>query len=352
VRRVFASDVFKIVVYVLSALLTGALLAPWLYRAGKWLAATTDGRAKGLVPWLAAACGRSEFPRYFDRALMLAALVLLLPALRWLRAGRGGRKFRDTPWSLRLPDAEVALDEGQPLRRNPHGWRQLGFGFLLAAGSLLLLGWGLIHAGAFVWRDAATSLREGENVMPLEKIRWFKAMKHALPPAVIVAVIEEILFRGVLFGMLLRVLRPVSALVVLSLMFASLHFLDSPLGMKVAEPGGATAGLWLLGQIVTRFTEPLPMLAEFSTLVAVGLVLAYARWRTASLWLSIGLHAGWVFGILWFKALTWPVFGLAGARSWWIGHNLSEGLAPLAVVLATGAVVHFLTRRDAARISN
>jgi membrane protease YdiL (CAAX protease family) len=304
------------------------------------------------VPWLAAACGRSEFPRYFDRALMLAALVLLVPALRWLRAGRGGRKFRDTPWSLRLPDAAVVLGEGQPLRRNPHGWRQLSVGFLFAAVSLLLLGWGLLHAGVFVWRDAAASAQGVENVMPLEKVRWFKAMKNALPPAVIVAVIEEILFRGVLCGMLLRVLRPVPAMAGLSLMFAFLHFLDPPLGVKVAEPEGATAGLWLLGQIVTRFTEPLPMLAEFSTLVAVGLVLAYARWRTASLWLPIGLHAGWVFGILWFKALTWPVFSFDKTSSVWVGHSLSEGLVPLAVVLVTGVLVHVLTRRDAARISN
>jgi membrane protease YdiL (CAAX protease family) len=120
----------------------------------------------------------------------------------------------------------------------------------------------------------------------------------------------------------------------------------------VADPGSVTAGLWLLGQIVARFADPLPLLADFSTLAAVGWVLAYARWRTASLWLSIGLHAGWVFGILLFKGVTWPVFTLGRSYHFWIGFTLREGLAPLAVVLATGVAVHVLTRRDAARISS
>ena len=49
------------------------------------------------------------------------------------------------------------------------------------------------------------------------------------------------------------------------------------------------AGFYLLGQILTRFGDPVPMISGFGTLLVVGLVLGYARWRTASLWLPAGL---------------------------------------------------------------
>lgn len=336
--KALRSDAFKIVMYFTAVLLLGSLLAPWLYTGGKDLAAHFAGKpGKGFLPWLAAACDRSKFPRFFNRSLMISAIVLLYPAILWLRAGRGSLKFRDTPWSLRLPDSEVALNEGQPLRRNPHGWRQLAIGFVLAAGTLLLLGWGLVHAGTFEYG---------------QKIHFAKIARAAIIPAVLVSVIEETLFRGVFLGMFLRAMRPVTAIVGLSLMFAFLHFLEPPAGATAIDPRSATAGLWMLGQIVGHFTDPLPLLSEFATLAAVGLVLAYARWRTASLWLSIGLHAGWIFGIFLFKGLTNPVPNLSRFTHFWIGDTLREGLVPLAVVLLTGAIVHVLTRRDAARIGN
>ena len=39
-------------------------------------------------------------------------------------------------------------------------------------------------------------------------------------------------------------------------------------------------------------------------LFAVGLILGYSRLKTKSLWLGIGLHAGWVFGIKFFSPFT------------------------------------------------
>ena len=37
------------------------------------------------------------------------------------------------------------------------------------------------------------------------------------------------------------------------------------------------------------------VLAGFSTFFCIGWILADARLRTRSLWLPIGLHAGWIF---------------------------------------------------------
>ena len=79
------------------------------------------------------------------------------------------------------------------------------------------------------------------------------------------------------------------------------------------------------------------LLAEFFTLFAVGWVVAQARVTTGSLWPGIGLHAGWVFGLKYFSALTLGSKALLrGDHLPWIGLNLKMGLVPFGVVLFTG----------------
>lgn len=350
VRRTFLNDVVKILCYLVAVLLLGAIIAPCLYRGGKALAEATNGKqANAFVDWLAAACRRSEFERFFGRAVQISALLLFYPLMRWLKMGRGPMRYRDTPWSLRLPDAAIAANEGQPLQRNPLGPAQLLIGFLLASVTLLLLGYGLLRAGAFIWQDTPLMPHGGANPL-IRPLNVGKAVKEALTPMIMASVIEEIVFRGILLGIFLRAMRPSRAIIALSVLFAALHFLEPSPGVKVLEPESMTAGLWLLGHIIGRFAEPMTLIAGLCTLTGVGLVLAYARWRTASLWMPIGLHAGWVFGIFVFKALTWPVAKLDPTFRFFIGYTLKEGLAPLIVVGLTGVAVHFLTRRQALKV--
>ena len=338
------SDVLKIFAYVAATLVLGAILAPWLYQAGKGLAEVFEGKeGNGPVHFIARAAGRADFPKFFDRALMLSALVLLFPLGAWLRLGRGPGSFRDTPWSLRLPDSAIIREGGQPLQRNPDGWWHFSTGFLVAAGLLLLSGWLMLQAGCFVWKDALVSTRGIANKFPMA-IDWAAAVKKVLPGALLVALIEEILFRGVLLGIFLRAMRPAPAIALLSFLFAFVHFLEPPRGATVPDPEAANAGLIFLGKIFHRFADPLSMVSRFSILAMVGVVLAYARYRTASLWLPIGLHVGWVFGMGMFKAATWPVMGLPEQIRWLIGMSLLEGLLPLSVVAVTGALVHAMTR--------
>lgn len=331
--------------YVVGTLVLGAAIAPWLYNFGMGLAeVTADKRTNGVVEWLGEAAARSadNFPRFFDRAVLLAALVLIGPLLAWLRLGRGGERYRDTPWSLRLPDS-VASGRGQPLRRNPRGWAEAVFGFALAGGLLLISGWVLVKAGFFVWRDAPFSARGVPNPLVIG-IDWLGAAREALPTALVVSVIEEVLFRGVLLGIFLRAMRPAPAVLALSFLFAFVHFLEPPEGASIPDPEALDAGFVLLGQILSRFADPLSMAGRFSVLFAVGVVLAVARHRTASLWLAIGLHAGWIFCLGLFKAATWPVAEVPDVARWLVGMSLLEGLVPLAMVIMTGLVVMAMTR--------
>jgi membrane protease YdiL (CAAX protease family) len=344
VRRGSGNDVIKIFAYVAASLVLGAIIAPWLYQLGKGLAevfASKEGN--GPIQFIAKSAGRADFPKFFDRAVMLSALVLLFPLTSWLRLGRPPGSYRDTPWSLRLPDNVVISDHGQPLRRNPQGWWQFGTGLIIAGGLLLLSGWLMLQAGCFMWKDAAASTRGMPNKF-IEEIDLMKAVSKVLPGAVVVALIEEILFRGVLLGIFLRAMRPAPAIAMLSFLFAFVHFLQPPPMVRVLDPEAANAGFELLGQIFRRFADPTSMASEFSILAAVGVVLAYARYRTASLWLPIGLHMGWVFGVGLFKEATWPVFGLPDFVRLMVGPHLREGLMPLSVVVVTGMLVHLMTR--------
>lgn len=351
VRRALQNDVLKILAYVVAAMLLGALLAPWLYTAGKALAEVTQVKTpsgtfqpkvtNGVIEWLAAACRNAEFPRFFNRALMISALVLLFPLIQWLRMERGKLAYRDTPWSLRLPEAAIATNEGQPLKRNHRGPGQLLFGFLIASSGLLLLGLALVHAGVFVWRNGSSL-----NGSALPAINGWKVVRSAVGPAAVVSLIEEIVFRGVLLGLFMRAMRPWSAIISVSLLFAFVHFLQPPLGVTVPDPESPTAGLWLIGQILGRFTQPLDLVSGFATLTAVGLVLGYARWRTSSLWLPIGIHAGWILGVTIFKAITWAAPGVSPAARFLVGPTLREGLVPLVVVLLTGVAVHGFTKNS------
>lgn len=343
-RRALESDVLKIFVYVAASLILGAALAPWLYQLGKGLAEVFhEKEGNGLIKYVAAAAERADFPRFFDRALMLAALLLLLPLNAWLRLSRPPGGYRDTPWSLGLPDHLVLTGRGQPLRRNPAGWWEFGTGFAIAAGLLLLSGWLLLQAGCFMWKDAAASTRGVANQLPME-IDLVKAVTKVLPRALGVALIEEVLFRGLLLGIFLRTMRAGSAIVLLSFLFAFVHFLQPPALARMPDPESANAGFLLLGQIFSRFADPMSLVSRFSILTVVGVVLAYARFRTASLWLPVGLHLGWVFGMGMFKAATWPVTGLPEAVRWLVGPNLLEGLLPLSMVVLSGIVVHGMTR--------
>lgn len=321
-------DIFKIIAFLIASLALGALITPWLYNAGKALVELTEGKdVSPVISWLADAANRSDFPRFFDRALLIAALLLLFPAIQWLRIGQPTGRYRDTPWSLRIPDALVTHG-GQPLRSNPNGLRHALIGALLTSSTLLIAGRVLVAAGWFNWRHSYDPMA---------------AASDAILPSIAVPFIEEIIFRGVLLGIFLRAMRPSAAIASLAFLFAFMHFLKPPTGVQIPDPESAMAGFHLLGQILTRFGDPVPMISEFGTLLAVGLVLGYARWRTASLWLSAGLHTGWVFALIFFKELTWPGNVADGPARYLVGMTLRDGIVPTVLVLATGIVVHVLT---------
>jgi membrane protease YdiL (CAAX protease family) len=313
VKRFLKSEIGAAVLWVLCSLVMAAVLTPWFYRCGMGFAAVAKGGdAPGWLCWLGEKCERARYGLYFDRALTFSAVVLL-PLLFWrLKAF----------WSV----VRMA---------GPHcSWRgvaaRIMVGALISGGLLWLLGLGLISTGAFT---------PHAEVPPFSKV-----VSRMLMPALFASVIEEWLFRGVVLGLWLRFARPAAACLGTSLLFAFLHFLEPPAGSAIQQPAAPFAGFELFGKILLHFTDPRFFVTDFATLTMVGLILAWARLRTGTLWFSIGLHAGWILAFQAFKLfyISVPAHPL---HPWGVGDNLRSGMLPLLTLALTAMACHFALRR-------
>jgi uncharacterized protein len=254
-----------------------------------------------------------DFPfyRYLTRATQLTAFILLGPLLYWL----GIRSTR-----------ELGLE------RNPRGARDVLAGFLLALAPGALLGAACLFLDLY---------RMKQELLPLVLLR-------IAATAGIVAVIEEFLFRGVLLGLALRSFTPWPAALGVSIAFAGVHFL------RPSKQAESSVEWWTGIAQILRVLDAAPPLslwiAGFLSLFAAGMILAFAVLRTRSLWLSIGLHAGWIFCQ---QALQWLAkYRVQPPESLlpWIGPNVVSGavptgLVPLSALLLTGAGVWFYLQR-------
>lgn len=292
--------------YLAAVLVGGALLAPLLFDLGKWAQSwLTDSAMRdwGIVKWLLSEIERAHFTRYFNRAVLVLAIVLIWPLLKAIRLDRSV-----------LPAFAPAAS----------GLKQGLTGFLLAAGLLFGLGLLFIQSGIYTLKPDAA---------------WLKLSAH-LTAAFGAGIVEELFFRGALLGILLRTMKPKTAFFWCTFIFAIVHFLRPPGDWQLADADVRWhSGFAVLVRLFDGFGHLRIFIAEFLTLTAVGAVLAFTRLRTGRLWLPIGLHAGWVFGLKYFTALTLTSEALnRGETLPWIGSNLKIGLAPFATVLFTGLI--------------
>jgi uncharacterized protein len=311
----FQSTVFKTIVFLLGTVILGAVFAPPLYFAGKFLVA----EAWLAGTWLESlndSMRRAHFSRYFNRAILLGALLMVWPTLRWLNAGREKR-------GMTRPTGE-AMRGQLLLAANPVWWQHLCIGFFVAGGTLLVLGWSYVSLGYYGLRDPGKPL-----------VSVFLA---ALGTGVAVGFLEEFVFRGAFHAVLAKLLKPKSLFWVIAIFFAGIHFFNAPKSLEVEEVSYGS-GFWMVGKIVehfvSQFANPYFLFAEFAVLLSIGLVLGYTRMKTGSLWLGIGLHAGWVFGVKTLGPLTRRTFA-PGEMMPWLGDNLRVGAISCIVVALTG----------------
>jgi uncharacterized protein len=121
-----------------------------------------------------------------------------------------------------------------------------------------------------------------------------RALLVGLGSGLAVGFLEETFFRGLMQGAVIRELRrPVLAIVLVSALFAALHFLAST--RIPHEQVAWNSGLVLLEAAGRNFAAPALIIDRLLALFAVGVLLGLATWWTGSIALAVGLHAGWVW---------------------------------------------------------
>jgi membrane protease YdiL (CAAX protease family) len=224
--------------------------------------------------------------RVMHRIAMLLVLVgLIWLVRRWKLADRHATGF------------------GVPRRQF---WRQLAIG--LIAGVLVILPLiGTLHA---------LGVRIAKPDFDLTIVAALRLVAVGLATGLIVALIEEVFFRGVLFTAIRRSSGTVAAIVLPSLLYASLHFLGGRLRLP-SEQIEWSSGFAVLGKMFDLYGDPAAIADSFLALFIVGVLLALVRVRTNSIAACIGLHAAWVCVIFYVKQTT--QLQTAEPASWLVG---------------------------------
>ncbi len=290
--------ILRVLAYFSGVILLACLVSPPLYWVGTALA------ERGVLPFL----NGFPFHRYFSRCIQVSALVMLWPAFRWIGIRRLG---------------ELGIEI------NPLWRRDLFGGIAIAIIPVVALAAGYLAFDVY-------DLKKGFPVVAGVRI---------LATAGVVALLEEFLFRGVLLGLCLRSMKPVAAVLASSVAFALVHFL------RVAKSDSDPAVDWLSGfaQLPQAFSgaPPWPLLGwGILSLLLAGILLASVTVRTRSLFLPIGLHAGWIIGQ---QGLQWLAkFHIKPPEALlpWVGPNVVSGavptgLIPVGMLLFTSAVAAY-----------
>jgi membrane protease YdiL (CAAX protease family) len=286
--------------YLLAVFAGGALLAPWLYHAVQALAPS--------VPALQTAA-RMPFARYVNRGLLIVALV----GLPFFVRAAGVRRWSD----VGIPPGFIR-------------WRRFGAAFALGFFSLAAV-------------CAITLAAGGRLVKPRSPGELAGQFLGVLATALIVAVIEELLFRGAMFGMLRRAMRWPAALAVSSGVYAITHFMQRG---ETPQTVDWLSGLRVLPTMLGGMTDVRTMFPALLSLALAGVILGLAYQWTGDLSASIGIHAGWIF---WLKFYGFMTRRAPDADTWfWGTGKLVDGWLALAAIVVVLSIILLARRRAAA----
>ena len=296
----------KIFLYALFVFLGGALVAP---QAWKLIQLLPPDQLHGLIGDVQ----RMPFHRYLSRSIQVAAIVLL---------------------PLLLLSLHVRSLEELGLYSNDRRFKDLLAGLASGIPAALVLMTAIFLSGALEfhanWRP---------SVLPRIAVS-----------AVVVAVMEEFLFRGVILGFLRQSFSRWIAICCSALIFAGLHFLNLPSSGNEKVAPTVWSGFSALSSL-DQSLPPWPLFGwAFATLLLAGIILAWMTTRTGSLWASIGLHGSWVFAQQFFNSIAGFRHLPAGALLPYVGPAQCHGAVPIGLdalgsLLLAGLLAALLLRK-------
>jgi len=293
----------RLLLFAIIVLGVTALLSPWAALTWDYITTTRPG-------WESY---RYSFGKIFDRFFMVSGILLFFCCRRFLRLGPVNQ-WGLTPRSFAAPDL----------------WR----GFSLAVASMA--GLVLVMSVADVFTP----------FFRLSLARSLERCASAILAAAAAGVIEELLFRGLIFKGLYEQLGRARAYLFTALFYSAIHFVKPGDPAALGGLDGWT-GVRYLANSFQPFTELETLFPGLLGLYLIGAVLCYAFERTGTLYLSIGLHAGWIFSLK-----TLRVFGdfRRGDLGWLFGSTdpkIVSGVITWLGILLVGVAVGLITRRRA-----
>ncbi|MDB6031449.1 MAG: prenyl protease-like protein [Verrucomicrobiales bacterium] len=282
-----------LLVYLLLVFVLGALLAPCLFWVVQYLAQHFSGFSH---------MAANPFHRFVNRSLLGVAVIGLWPFMRALGIGS---------W------------ESVGFKRTPSTSRELILGFSWGFASLALVALIAFGFGARKINPNLTALL----------LVW--GLLKALASATVVAILEELLFRGALLGSLRRIHPWLMALLVSSALYAIVHFFQRPQSPTDIH---WFSGFEILGRMLHGFAEPEILFPGFLTLTVAGAILGLAFLQTGLLYRSIGLHAGWIFWLKFYSLLSVEQPLSAKHRLFWGSGKLFDSMLALTILLPVLAV--------------
>jgi membrane protease YdiL (CAAX protease family) len=290
------------VVFVGSLVVAALLTPPAYWLVESWHARTGSANAQWLLD--------KGVDVYFDRLRM----ILIVLGLPWLLSVCH-------LWSRR----RLGLASDANSSRN--------FALGLLAGIALV---GLLAAGQMCFT----------GITPRAQVNWLGLLLSALAGGLILGLLEETIFRG----LILRIFytstrRPWLALAVTSAFFAYTHFKVPTSVWQHVAPGvhgdtGFFVAYWTTFGITENFD-----LAQFIALWLLGMVLGALTLRTGSLTPNIGLHAGLVAAMIFYRGAC--SFEPGPGRAFWGGGGLTDGWA--AVIMLGLILLVIILRKDSNR---
>ncbi len=327
VRRLYYHDGIKTLLALFGALAAALLFLPISHRLAMALVEiTADKQTNALLSGLSNFCQTATLIDIFRINFFFFLAVACLLLFARLHKTLGLIQIHERPWNLLIAAHHCGEQRHYELRKNPLAVYHCAVGFLLAFVLVFLVLW-YFFRGAIIDGVISASL-----LSVLIKIGW----------ALFITAAIELIFRGVLLGVWLRNSSPFVAIIIVALIGAAGCFLQTPTNWVDPQDVNLASGVVMMKAMISHGLTENVWWGYFMPIVAVGIVLGLARYRSSSLWLPFGLHLGLRVGFNLCllgsstQLITLPV------RSW---QPMQVGISALIAAIVAGMMVISITRK-------
>ncbi len=214
-----------------------------------------------------------DFERVASRSVLIVAIILFMALYRKL----GFSSWREIGYSSDKKQFFSDLTKG------------ISFGILIMSPVIVGL---LITKNRTIDMDWEVSFL---NILNL--------VITALIAGLIIAFIEETLFRGAMLSAIKKRSSVTFTIIVTSIIYALVHFIQPDIELD-SNTLNWTSGFMLLKDALPGLADMNQIFDSFIALFLAGVLLSIVRIRTNRIALCIGIHAGWVIAIKVFKRVT------------------------------------------------